>query len=578
MQKNDFALKVGGEAGMGIKVMGIMFAKVCMRSGLNVFGYLEYPSLIRGGHNTYHITVKEREVNSQYEHVDLLLALNKDTIDQDAKYLSADGAILYDGESFKLNSKEVPKGVQLYSVPLKRFAQEAGTAKMMNTVAVGAILALLDYDITILKELLKEVFSDKGDKIVQGNFKAAKAGYEYAKKNFASKFNFQLKPKKSSKKIFLTGNEAVVVGAVKAGVKFHAAYPMTPATSIMQGIAALEEEYNIVVKHTEDEIAAINMIQGAAMTGARSMTCTSTGGFALMVEGFGMAGTAEQPIVAVVSQRGVPGTGLPTWTDQGDLKFMANAGPGETPRIIIAPGDVDECYTETFNAFNLAERYQMPVVILLDKFISESNKSTAPFSDKGQKIDRGKLLSDEELSKIKDYKRYEFTKDGVSPRAVPGQEGSVHVVSSYEHDEYGGTSEDEANSEQMNDKRWKKLEVAMKDIPGPVLYGPKEADLTLVSWGSNKGPILEALEILKEKGKKVNYLHFAYVWPLPKEEVKKALEDTNKTLLLEVNKFAQFGGIINEYTDIKLKNTFLKYGGRQFWPEEIVERVNKELK
>lgn len=577
---NNLNWKIAGEAGYGIKSIGLMFSKTCTRGGLQIFDYSEYPSLIRGGHNTYQVNVQDEEVFAPKIEVNLLAALNQDTIDFHLDELSDDAGVIYDGEDKKIDVSALKKkGVTLFPIPLTRLAEEAGGKKVMrNSIALGVSVALVNYEFDLLKGVIEDAFKKKGEKIVNLNVKLAEAGFNYARDNFAvDEFPYQLKKVKGPKRMVLTANEAIALGAIQAGCKLLSAYPMTPATPILHYLAAQQENHNIIVKQTEDEIAAMTMAIGANFAGVRAMTCTSGGGFSLMVEGLGLAGMTETPLVIAEVQRPGPATGLPTWTEQGDLRFLMHAAQGEFPRIIIAPGDVTEAFDHTQNAFNLAEKYQLPVFILSDKFLSESNKSQEFFDQKTVEIERGAILTEEDLKKQKEYKRYAFTDSGVSSRSIPGQKGGIFNANSDEHDQYGYSNEEAENRVKMVDKRWQKLEEATKEIPDPILYGPEKTQTTLIAWGSTKGPILEALKLFEQNGIKVNFLHLVYLYPFPSEKVAAVIKKVKNVYLLENNQTAQLGSLIRETTGIEIEKKLLKYSGRQFYPHEIYEYITESL-
>jgi 2-oxoglutarate/2-oxoacid ferredoxin oxidoreductase subunit alpha len=506
MRLNDLTWMIGGEAGFGIQSAGHVLALCAMRGGLHVFGNAEYPSLIRGGHNSNVIRVCENKIGIHKEKLDLLLAMNKETLDMHLDEIVEGGGFIYDAEVLK---EEItpPKGVNAFNVPLKKLALEVGKGDITrNIVGIGASFGLLDYDMTILNDVLKQMFGKKkGQEIVENNIAAAKAGYDFVKENYEDSFEFKLKPlKERPKRMLITANDAVCMGALKAGCKFVAEYPMTPSSSILHFMAAHARDYGIVVKHTEDELAAINMVVGAGYAGVRAMTGTSGGGFSLMVEALGMAGMLEVPLVCVEVQRPGPSTGLPTRTEQSDLKFAINASHGEFPKIVLAPGEFDKTFYLTFDAFNLAERYQLPVIILLDKHMAESVQSVDMFEMEGMEVDRGKLLTQQELDQLvvrsekflksldqetpadrgfggasavdnylsvdDNFLRYKFEKDGVSFRTIPGMEGGIHRVATDEHDESGDLTETEENRTLMMQKRANKLEEAIKELPAPSLY------------------------------------------------------------------------------------------------------------
>lgn len=578
-----FSWKIGGEAGFGIKAAGQSFSKACMRAGYETFDYSEYPSLIRGGHNTYQITVADTPVRSVESKVDVLVALNQDTVDKHLAELNEDGAIIYDGSEVNISqAKAKNQKINLISVPLKKFAGETGGEIMRNTVAIGATLALVKLPLEIMENIVKEVFSHK-PQVVEANIKAIELGYNFVKDNFKADFKIRLTARKNGQRLLIGGNEAIGLGALAAGLNFFSAYPMTPSTSLMLYIAGKAVEEGVVFKHAEDEISVINMALGAAHVGARAMCGTSGGGFALMSEALGLAGVSETPIVLVNVQRPGPATGMPTWTEQGDLRFVLHTAQGEFPRVVLAPGDLEECFYQTAEAFNLAEKYQLPVIILSDKFLGEGTGTTPVFDDKKIRIDRGKLLKDGKIPK--DYRRYKVSSDGVSERALPGTPGAIFSADSYEHDEYGFSSETAADRVSQVDKRARKLAAAARELGGANLYGPAKARLTLVGWGSVKGPVLDALELLpKPLANKVNFLHLNTLWPFPAAAVKAALAasgifgNNKKILLVENNSTAQLGGLIRQMTGIDIKDKFLKYDGRPFSPEEIAEKIIKTYK
>ncbi|UCE57628.1 MAG: 2-oxoacid:acceptor oxidoreductase subunit alpha [Candidatus Bathyarchaeota archaeon] len=572
--------KIGGGAGYGIMTTGFIFSKVCSRAGLHVFDHIEYPSLIRGGHNTYQVIAKVEEVFSHLKKVDLLVALNRETIDRHEDELVLGGAILYDGDKISLIEEDLGrKDVKLYNVPLLRLAEESGGKRiMMNSVALGASVALIDFDFARISSVMRDVFQGKARDTIDFNIKAAKLGYDYVKcKAIEKDFRRELPEVDGKKRMLLTGNEAVGLGAVKAGCKFYSAYPMTPSSSILHFMAAQERSFGMVVKHTEDEIAAINMAIGAGFAGARAMTATSGGGFSLMSEALGLAAMTETPIVVVVCQRPGPSTGLPTRTEQGDLKFILHASQGDFPRFVIAPGDVEECFYRTIEAFNLAEKYQCPVILLLDKYLSESHKTAEKFEVSEIKIERGSLLNDEELEKIGEFKRYEFTETGISPRAIPSQEGGIFTATGNEHDETGYLSEDKTVRTRMMDKRFRKFEQAKKEVPEPELFGPQDAEVTIIAWGSTKGPIKEAIRLLAHDEIRTNFLQIVYLNPFPADIISRTIDTSKKTVVVENNKTAQLANLIREKTGKEVEHKILKYDGRQFFPTEICQMIREVM-
>ena len=579
---NTLSWKLGGEAGFGIMSAGLMFAKACSRGGLNVFVINEYPSLIRGGHNVSHIWVKEKEITSQYYPVDLLVALNEETVELHKHEINTRGGILYDGDKITISTETLGRDdVNLYPVPLEKIAIETGERVIMrNTVALGASIALADYDLEMLNGVIRDTFAHKGDKVVNPNLTTAKGGYDYIKENYATD-SFRCKLSKvegREPKPLISGSEAIALGAIQAGCKFYSAYPMTPASPILHFMATHERRFGMIVKHTEDELAAILMAIGAAYSGVRAMTATSGGGFCLMTESLGLAGQGEIPLVIVVAQRPGPATGLATWTAQGDLRFVIHAAQGEFPRLVAAPGDMEECFYTTIDAHNFAERYQVPVIILEDKYLSESSKTVEKFDVSNVKLDRGCLARPEDLEAEEiTFKRYEFTESGISPRALPGQKGGIHNVGGEEHDIYGFMSEDAENRQKMMEKRKRKIELAAKELPKPKIYGDETSDLLVIGWGSTKLPMLEAIRVLEEDALKVKYLHLNWIIPFPTEEVSKAMDSSAKRIVVEGNINAQLGSLIRENTLKAVDHKILKYDGRPFYPEDVVRGIKEVM-
>ncbi len=573
MSKLDFNWRIGGRAGEGIMVSGRLMSKAFTRGGLHIFTNTEHPSLIRGGHNTIRIRVSDQPVHAQVDEVHLLVALNQETIDRHAHELPREGGVIFDPDVVKNVGKV--RG-QHYPIPLKQIVEEvSGSPVMINMVALGASFSLLQYPLSYLEQLLKEQYlKKKGAEVVKRNVAAARKGYRYVEKHFPDDFSWEIQPDtKAPKRMFISGNQASALGAIQAGCKWMSAYPMTPATSIMQTLAVHERTSGIIVKQTEDEIAAMAMAVGAAHVGARAMTATSGGGFALMSEVLSLAGTTETPIVAVNVTRSGSSTGLPTRTEQGDLRFVLHTGHGEFPRVVVSPGSVTESFHLTAEAFNIAEKYQLPVIVLTDKYLGESYTDHELFDLKRVKIQRGKLLTEVQAKKLKNYKRYQLTADGVSPRTLPGYPNTIFRATGNEHDEHGHVTEEKDMRIAMVEKRMKKLETLAKELPQPELVGPAHATITLVGFGSTKGPILEAIEMLREKKVKVNYLQITYLHPFPSDTVKRILSSAKLPLVIENNHDAQLTGLIRERTGVTIPKTITKYDGRPFSAIEIVKSI-----
>jgi 2-oxoglutarate ferredoxin oxidoreductase subunit alpha len=583
MQVNKLSLLIGGEAGAGITRSGSLFAKACMRAGLSVFGTNDYQSLIRGGHNFYVVKVDADEVFSQADNLDLLLALNAETVKLHKSELVSGGGIIYDPEDINLESeKQSGKDLKFYPVPLKKIVWEELKEDpiMRNTVALGAAFALLDCDLGLLNEVLRDTFKPE---VAESNIKAAKRGHDYVKDNLTNDFSYRLTKTElaGKRKILVSGNEAVGLGALRAGCKFYGCYPMTPITGLLHFMAENERKMEMLLIQPEGEIAAVNMATGASFAGVRAMTATSGGGFCLMTEGLGMTGMTETPVVIVVGQRPGPSTGLPTYSAQGDLRFVIHASQGEFPRVVISPGDVEECFYEIMRAFNWAEKYQMPVILLTDKYLVESQVSVEPFDINRVKIERGNLITGQ-YQGSKEYRKHEITETGVSPRALPSTKGAIVRTNADEHDEFGYTSENPVLTASMVEKRLRKLtylakELEERGIKTTKLYGPEEAQATIVSWGGTKGPIREALKILEHEDIPVNYLQIIYLHPFPVERVEKALSGTKKTIVVEHNRTSQLSSLIREHLLRDIDHKILKYDGRPFNPDYLAAKVKEVL-
>ena len=575
---NRLNFKIGGPAGSGVATVGALFAKCLQRAGLEVYGTNDYPSLIKGGHNTYMVGVSPEPITALVGNYDMLIALDKKTVEIHAAELSDGAAIIYDSNKVKDAEQIVNRSdLVMVGAPLTQMAATAGGEIMFNTVALGASMGVLRLDFAILQDLLTKLWARKGQKVVDANIAAAKAGYDVSKSSLKAPFKIKIEPMADKKKLFINGNEAAVVGAVRAGCKFVAEYPMSPSSSILHLMAGHEWEYGIIVKQTEDEIAAANMICAAGAAGARAMTATSGGGFALMAEALGMMGIMETPAVIFEVQRCGPSTGLPTYTEQADLLFALHASQGEFPRVVIAPGDPTECYVESINAFNIAEQVQTPVIVLLDKFIAESSMTIDDFRAIPVKVDRGKLMTDEQMEAQPGFKRHAFTDDGISPRCIYGQKNGIYVCSSYEHDETGFTSEAPDMRIAQIDKRAKKLNAIPDYVIAPSFHGADaaEAEILMVCWGSTKLPALEALKLLSSEGVKARMMHIRYASPFPAKPVLAALTSAKGTVIFEGNSEAQMRTLILQKTGYYIEKAYLRYDGRPFTPEEMAAHVKK---
>jgi 2-oxoglutarate ferredoxin oxidoreductase subunit alpha len=577
MPQNRMTFMIGGEAGQGIESGGAAFAKVLARGGLHIFGLQEYMSRIRGGHNSYQIRVSEGPLYSHSDEVHLLMALLPETIERHKNEIVPGGGLIYD-EQIEVDKAALEKeGIKPFPVPLIAIAEEAGEKIMANTAAFAAAAGISGYDFSFMAEVIGENFAKKGKTIVDANLHVARQAYDFAGQHYAAGFDYTLQPIKAPKRMVINGNHAICLGAVLAGCRFISAYPMTPASSILEWMATHAERYGLVAKHSEDEIAALCMAIGASHAGARAMTATSGGGFSLMVEALGLAGMTETPVVIVEAQRPGPATGMPTRTAQGDLQFMLSAAQGEFPRIVLTPGTVEECFEAGWRAFNLAERYQCPVIILTDNFLANSVRSIAQdaFAFASVKIDRGELLGEKDLDQLGEgYKRYAINESGISPRAFPGHPNAVFAACSDEHTEEGYFEDEDAqNRVRMVQKRLRKLENAVEEMRGPVLYGPQKAGLTLVGWGSSYGPLREAVDRLNEDEAEVNLLHFTDIWPFPEDAVRSMLESTQRLVAVEGNATGQLCRLIRACTGVLIEEQILRYDGRPFSPGYVLDRL-----
>src|SRR5665648_731731 len=598
MNNKRLSWMMGGEAGVGIMAADMVFSKTCARGGLHIFSTVDYPSLIRGGHNVCHVQVDMKKVYSHAQQVDVLVALNRETIDLHLGALSENAAIIYDGEKIELSHEELSRrDIFLCNVPIGSIIKTLSLPGITaNTVALGASFALIKYDLPILEGVLRDTYQGKGESIVESNIKAANAGFDYVLKNYDNTFTHSISPVRYSgkardtlpeKRMVITGNDAIAMAAIRAGLKFYAAYPMTPASSILHFLAAYEQRFGYIVKQTEDEIAAMNMVIGAAYAGVRAMTGTSGGGFSLMSEALGLAAITETPIVAVWAQRPGPSTGFATWTEQSDLRFALSASQGDFQRIVLAPGDVSECFYETIRAFNLAEKYQVPVIIMTDKYLAESYESVDMFDISSIRIDRGDIIAptdENEAVQNSYFKRFALTDSGISPRAFPGGNAGLVRVESSEHDEYGDYSESEDLRQVMMDKRFAKFDGVLSDLGADAIkiidegMGEDAGNrkiVTIISWGSIKGPIKEASKLLANDGILVRHAHVLYINPFDAKKMERIIRSAETTILVENNKGAQLGGVIKEKTGLDVDHTLLKYTGREFYPEEIYRKIKE---
>jgi len=519
MKINDMTILIGGDAGQGVDSSGAGFCKALARGGLHVFSVQDNRSRIRGGHNFYVIKTSAQPIISWSEPVQLLVALTEDSIGIHLPKIVPGGAVIFDSEFKPGDAELTARQVKPIAVPLGKIAQEAGGSKIMaNTAALGAVAGLTQFPIELMFSVIKDNFKKKGDQVVATNQKVARAAFDYVISQYKGVFDWKLQPVDAPQRMVINGNVAIALGALVGGCNFTSAYPMTPGTSIFEWLTNQAEQYGIVSKQMEDEISAICAAIGAAHVGARTLVPTSGGGFSLMVEALGLAGITETPVVIVIAQRPGPSTGFATRTEQSDLLFAIHASHGEFPRIVLAPGTTQQCFEAGWRALNLAEKYQTPVIILTDQFLATSNRTIDRDElDFGAvTIDRGKLLSHDDLDKLEGaYKRHLYTEDGISPRALPGHPAAIFRTCSDEHNEFGEIVEAADVRIKMHGKRMKKLETARAEMNGPVLYGPRQAEITFLCWGSTVAPLQAAvIELNNRKKNTANMLQFVDLWPL----------------------------------------------------------------
>ena len=569
----DISFKIGGEAGQGLQTIGYILAKSMARGGFYVFTNQDNESRIRGGHNFYQIRISDNKVENLTEQIHVIIALDETTITEHRDELVKDGLIIFDGE--KINAKEDKK--TLLNVPFERLAKEkSGSTKMVNSVAIGAAISLVGYDFDLLESVLKDEFGSKGAEISSKNIQAANVGFNYVLENGIDEFPYRIKKISDSQDLlFLNGNEAVASAALLSGCKFVSGYPMSPSTPIQQFFASKMKDYGVVFVQAEDEISAINMIIGGSFAGARSMTATSGGGFSLMVEGLSLAGMTETPIVIVICERPGPATGFPTRTEQGELEFAIHAGHGEFPRAVFAPGNVNQAFYLTSKAFNLAEKYQIPVIILSDQYLADSYFTTERFDVSSLKLDRGEFFTESHLKKFGDYKRHLTTESGISPRLFPGQKLGLVVTDSDEHTEDGHITELADVKIKNVNKRFSKLEILRKEIGTPFVYGPKDADTLLIGWGSTFGVLKEATKILNDQGVNVKMLHLSEIWPFPVEAVNNELKKFDNKISVESNSTGQMAHLIRAETGVEVYKKILRFDGRPITPQYIVREFGR---
>jgi 2-oxoglutarate ferredoxin oxidoreductase subunit alpha len=559
--ENDLSVVISGEAGQGINTIEYVLTGILKLEGYNVFATEEFMSRVRGGCNSTEIRISSKRVSAFVDKTDILMPLSSDGISHLKERVGANTLIL--GEKSKFSSEE-----NIYDIPFSKISEEVGGIIYSNIVACGVIFGLLGTSKERINEFLKAHFSSKSEDVIQKNIISVGRGYDIGEglsKDGKLKVTVT-KNEKIKNDIFINGAEAVGLGAIAGGCRFISSYPMSPSTGVLVFLSEQANEFNIISEQAEDEISAINMALGASYTGARSMVTTSGGGFALMTEGVSLAGMTETPIVIHLSQRPGPATGLPTRTEQGDLELALYSGHGSFPRIIFAPGNLEDAFFLTQKAFDLADKFQIPVFILSDQFLMDSYYNIPT-------LDASKFKNKKYIVQTdKDYKRYALTSDGISPRGIPGLGEGLVAVDSDEHDEEGHIIESASLTTTMVDKRLKKTDLIAKEIVEPELIGSPNYKTLIIGWGSTYSAIKESIGCLCRDD--VAFLYFKQVYPLS-PDIKKYLSKAKRLVIVENNATSQFGKLIKLTTGIEIEHKVLKYDGHPFSVEELVEKIGE---
>ncbi|PNZ24814.1 2-oxoglutarate oxidoreductase subunit alpha [Staphylococcus petrasii] len=582
--KSQISWKVGGQQGEGIESTGEIFATAMNRKGYYLYGYRHFSSRIKGGHTNNKIRISIEPVHAISDDLDILVAFDQETIELNHHEMREDSIIIADAKAKPTKPEDCR--AQLIELPFTSTAKELGTALMKNMVAVGATCAIMDLDTNTFEELIHNMFSKKGDKVVEMNIEALNQGYNLMKEQLSEvEGDFTLEANNEDPHLYMIGNDAIGLGAISAGSRFMAAYPITPASEIMEYMIANVPKVGGTVVQTEDEIAAANMAIGANYAGVRAFTASAGPGLSLMMEAIGLSGMTETPLVIVNTQRGGPSTGLPTKQEQSDLMQMIYGTHGDIPKIVVAPTDAEDAFYLTMEAFNLAEEYQCPVIVLSDLQLSLGKQTVKNLDYNKIQIKRGELLQSDIEREEDDkqyFRRYALTGNGVSPRPIPGVKGGIHHVTGVEHNEEGKPSEAAENRRQQMEKRMRKTADLLIENPVELNEKHDEADILYIGFISSKGAIQEGTKRLNEKGIKVNTMQIRQLHPLPVEMIQNAIDKASKVVIAEHNYQGQLANIIKMNTNVqsKLINQ-TKYDGTPFLPHEIEEKgleIAKEIK
>ncbi len=577
---HQLSWKVGGQQGEGIESTGEIFSMAMNRLGYFLYGYRHFSSRIKGGHTNNKITVRATEVRAITDDLNILVAFDQETIDVNYKELAANGIILADAKFNPVSPEDCQ--APLFAVPFTEIATDLGTSLMKNMVAIGATASLLNLEDEVFQSVVDEIFGRKGEVVVQKNMEAIAQGHAVMNELLGDRVGeWELVQADGKHRMFMIGNDAVALGALAAGVRFMAAYPITPASEIMEYLIDKLPEVGGAVIQTEDEIAAATMAIGANYGGVRSFTASAGPGLSLMMEAIGLSGMTEQPLVIVDTQRGGPSTGLPTKQEQSDLMAMLYGTHGEIPKVVIAPSTAEEAFYDTIQAFNIAEELQLPVIILTDLQLALGKQTVEPFDYSKVEIRRGNLVDNVEAPEVDKayFKRYAVTEDGVSPRVIPGVEHGIHHVTGVEHDETGKPSEAPSNRAAQMEKRFRKLDAINFKEPIYARTEHEDADVLVVGFNSTRGAIDEALERLNDQGMKVNHAQVRLIHPFPVEEMQVLMDKAKKVVVVENNYTGQLANIMKMNVGGHNKITTInKYDGTPFLPGEIETKVKELLK
>ncbi len=576
----DISILIAGKAGDGVLFTGNVLAKILKRQGWEIVTYRYFPSNIRGEPTSYTVRASLEKIHGRGDNIDVLMAFDCDAIFEHIGAITKVGVVLCEGRELTRLKPRDRKGKTFHAFPMRELAREKfGDEIYKNMVLLGGLCYILDLDFQIITEIITETFlKKKGKEVVQKNIQAIHLGCEEAKKIVQPNKRHLLKSKSDLNRLLMSGDEAIAFGALVAGCRFFAAYPICPATEIWQWLANHFPRFNGLVVQTEDELAAINMALGASYAGVRAMTSTSGPGASLMMEGFSLAGMAEIPVVVVHVQRVGPSTGMPTKSEQADLTQWIHGSHGDFPRIVLAPGTIQECFEFTIKAFNLADRYQCPVILLTEQDYGQNYRTINKFSFSRVDLDRGKIITQRELLRLKDYKRYQFTRDGISPRALPSMRNGIHMVESNEHDVRGYRDESSINRVKMMEKRMKKLKAARKDLIRPKIWGKSTVDIGIIGCGSTFGPIQEAMEQLHNSGIEAKYLQIRTLWPFLSTEVEDFIVNCKQVFVVDNNYEGQLAYLIKSHMAQKKEIMhILNYSGHTFRPQDISGFIRKAL-